>query len=32
LARQIDALGDDVIVEPVSGEQDDLRSDDVSIR
>src|SRR5688572_2640671 len=32
LARHIEAGGDEIVAEPVGGQQDDLRADDVSIR
>jgi hypothetical protein len=32
LARRIKTAGDDLVAEPLGGEQDDLRADNVSIR
>jgi hypothetical protein len=32
LARRIEAGGDDIVAEPLGGEQDDLRADNISIR
>jgi hypothetical protein len=32
LARRIEAAGDDIVAEPLGGEQDDLRADNISIR
>jgi hypothetical protein len=32
LARRIEAGGDEIVAEPLGGQQDDLRTDDVSIR
>jgi hypothetical protein len=32
LARRIETGGDDVVAEPLGGEQDDLRANNISIR